>query len=268
MRNYFIVILLLLFLLIFGCAAPITMISTERDSLEHYKYLELTEMQNDVIGEINESVINKILDKSIKGIIKLNRFDKIVVPEKIEINDENILSNIITKSESQNNLPNSAVLKIVLLKYNKGNSFVRFLFGALAGSGEVTCELIVLDKGTNNEVLKAQTTAQISGAFSSESNVIGPISKAIVKFVKEEFTFTGNYLAIILTDDNKKIFGEVKNVKKDKIYLADKKTLYIINKNKILSIQDDNVEVSWEELSQKKYKRINYNRYSDSITIK
>ncbi|MGH7597399.1 MAG: hypothetical protein ACREOI_13685 [bacterium] len=74
-----------------------------------------------------------------------------------------------------------------MLKYKKGNSFLRFLFGTLAGGGEVSMELAVVNRATRKEILKAKTTAQIQGSFASENDVIPPLSKAIVKFTKENF---------------------------------------------------------------------------------
>jgi hypothetical protein len=243
------------------------MISTERQSLDHYKNLEILELQNDVIGQINEKITTSIMEKSIKGIVKLNRFDKVIVSDKIQIDDADILPKISKSGEIQNDLPESAVFKVTLVEFDKGNAFLRFLFGNMAGSGQVTCEMDILDRGTQKQVLKAQTTAPIAGAFASEDDVIGPISKAMIKFIKEEFTSKMDYVTINLTDD-RKIYGQVLKLEKDVILLADKNTLYHIRKNKILSIQDDGVDVTWEQLGQKEYEPINYNKYSKSITIK
>ncbi|HEX7574061.1 MAG TPA: hypothetical protein VF514_13295, partial [Bacteroidota bacterium] len=57
----------------------------------------------------------------------------------------------------------------------------------LAGSGNVTLELDVVNRSTHQQIMKARTAANISGSFSSASNVVGPLSKAIVNFVDENF---------------------------------------------------------------------------------
>jgi hypothetical protein len=267
MKNHVYFILALFCSLFINCAAPITMISSERQSMDHYKNLEIQELQNDVIGQINENITTSIMEQSIKGIVKLNRFEQVIVSDKIQINDADILAKISKSGEIQNDLPESAVFKVTLVEFDKGNAFLRFLFGNMAGTGKVTCEMVVQDKSTGKEVLKAQTTAQIAGSFASEDDVIGPISKALVKFIKEEFASKMDYVTINLTDD-RKIYGQVLKLEKDVIHLADKNTLYHIRKNKILSIQDDGVEVTMEQLGQKEYGPINYNKYSKSITIK
>ncbi|MBN1998761.1 hypothetical protein JW935_14475, partial [candidate division KSB1 bacterium] len=156
-------------ILIFACAAPITMMNTERHPINHYTNLEVLEFQNDVIGEINTFIMNKIMEKSIRGIVKLERFEKVSISPKIETNDEYILSNTSSADEAGDNLENTAVLEVILREYKKGNAFVRFLFGALAGSGSVTCDLVVLDKKTSKTMMRAQTTAKIVGAYSSEN---------------------------------------------------------------------------------------------------
>jgi hypothetical protein len=171
----------------FFCAAPVTMIKAPRRSLDGYANLEVLELQNDVVGQIDEAILYSIVEKATKGIADLDRFQKIVVPENVDMNDKKYAGIFVSLQEVEDEQPETAVLKTTLVKYDKGNAFLRFLFGFMAGSGKVTLELAVSDMNTGEEIMKAETTAQIAGSFSSERDVVIPLSLAIVKFVKEYF---------------------------------------------------------------------------------
>jgi hypothetical protein len=164
------------------------------EPLVQYSQLEILPLENQIVGEINENVVNKIMSRSIKDIIKLNRFSAISVDQEINLvggDGEKVKqSNVLISSDSLGLTENDRVasFQIRLIKYKKGNAFLRFLFGAFAGTGEVQLELEVFNKDSGDSVLKATTASQISGAFSSEENVIAPLSRAVVKFVKENFT--------------------------------------------------------------------------------
>ncbi len=133
------------------------------------------------------------MTKSIKGIIALKRFSAIGLSEEVSLagSDEDLakIRQSVTKPDELGNaVPDrTATLQLTLLKYKKGNGFLRFLFGSLAGGGEVSMELTVANRATRKEILKANTTAKIQGSFASEQDVIPPLSKAIVKFTEENF---------------------------------------------------------------------------------
>jgi hypothetical protein len=187
-------ILITTLILVLSCAAPIKMEKSSKEPLVQYNQLEILPLENQIVGEINEDVVNKIMSRSIKDIIKINRFSEISVAQGITLvggDGEKVKkSDVVISPDSLGLSENDLVasFQIRLIKYKKGNAFLRFLFGALAGSGEVQLELEVFDKNSGGSVLKATTASKISGAFSSEENVIAPLSRAVVKFVKDNFT--------------------------------------------------------------------------------
>jgi hypothetical protein len=180
-------------ILILGCAAPIKMEKSSDKPLVQYNQLEILPLDNQIIGEINDNVVNKIMSRSIKDIIEMNRFSAVSISQEITLvgkDGEKVQqSSVVKPVDSLGLAPNDqvAVYQIRHTKYKKGNSFLRFLFGAFAGSGEVELELEVFDKRSGNTVLKAITASQIAGAFASENDIISPLSKSIVKFIKDNF---------------------------------------------------------------------------------
>ena len=169
------------------CAAPITTIKAPRRSLDGYANMNIVVPQNDVVGQIDDAIVYSIVEKATKGIADLGRFQKIVVPENVDLADKKYAGIFVSLQDVQGEKEKTTVLKTILVKYDKGNAFLRFLFGFMAGSGKVTLELTVSDMSTGEEIIKAETTAQIAGSFSTEQDVVVPLSLAIVKFVKEYF---------------------------------------------------------------------------------
>jgi len=192
-KNALIIALFATLALLAGCAAPVIITTPAKEPLKDFSRLEIAPMQNQVVGEINQEVVDKIMTKSIKGIIELKRFSTIGVSERVSLigsdKDLAMINQAVIKTDELTNgqADRVAMLQVTLLKYKKGSGFLRFLFGALAGGGEVSMDLTVTNRATQREILKANTTAQITGSYSSEKDVILPLSKAIVKFTKENF---------------------------------------------------------------------------------
>lgn len=192
-KNILVVILSAVLALLAGCAAPVVITTPAKEPLENFGRLEIAPMQNQVVGEINQEIVDKIMTRSIKGIVALKRFSAIALSEEVALvgSDKDLaaIRQSVVKSDELGNAEADriATLQITLLKYKKGNGFLRFLFGTLAGGGEVSMELAVANRVTRQEILKANTTAKIQGSFASEKDVIPPLSKAIVKFTKENF---------------------------------------------------------------------------------
>ena len=265
MKNLTRTVIFATFLMV-GCAAPIKVKNTNRQPLNHYKNLQIFELKSDVIGETNDKVMNKIMTKAIGGILQLGRFKKVSRPEGSELEDKAAATEIVSLQELEDDPSPTATLQIFLTNYNKGNSFARFMFGALAGSGEVKLEMTVVDMKTKQEKLKAETVAKIEGSFASESNVVGPLSKAIVKFVREQFDFDRTYQTVNLTD-GRDLFGEIRKVTDDKLYLIDGGTMYIIKRKRIQLITENQTTLTWKQISQRNYPGLNYNRYRDPVRI-
>jgi hypothetical protein len=125
------------------------------------------------------------MNSAIERILDLKHFSHIIVADSINLKPE-IESRIIRLSAAQDSL-STAILKITIVEYDEGNGFLRFLFGMFAGSGKVTLELSVINRQSNREILKAKSTADITGAFSSANNVVDPLSRAINNFVEDHF---------------------------------------------------------------------------------
>ncbi|MDD3051979.1 MAG: hypothetical protein PHR06_12665 [Candidatus Cloacimonetes bacterium] len=70
-------------------------------------------------------------------------------------------------------------------------------------------------------------------------------------------------------DDGKIVFGSICQNKKKDIYVKDDRTLYIIRKKKLKSIENRNQEnITEQELTRSGYSRINYNYYKNIVEIK
>ncbi len=70
-----------------------------------------------------------------------------------------------------------------------------------------------------------------------------------------------NLFTFSLTNDVK-CYGKLRILKKKKVYVDDGKNLYIFDRNRLISITDFNKkDITEEVMSQKKFKRINYNSY-------
>ena len=169
-----------------GCAAPLEIMVPAREPLTPYRTLEIAAPTNDVVGKIDNSVVNDIMQDAVEGILDLKHFSSLIVSSEIGLRKE--LSDIVSRPGGLGDSTAAvAVLGTTIVEYDEGSGFLRFLFGSLAGSGKVTLELYVVNRATHQEIMKARTTATISGAFSSASNVVGPLSKAIVNFVEDNF---------------------------------------------------------------------------------
>lgn len=180
-------LLLLLGLGIFaGCAAPVEIMVPAKEPLTTYRTLEIAAPANDVVGKIDNSVVNDIMQDAVEGILDLKHFSSLIVSTEIGLRKE--LSDSVSRPGAPGDTTSSvAVLGTTIVEYDEGSGFLRFLFGALAGSGKVTLELYVVNRSTHQEIMKARSTATISGAFATASNVVGPLSKAIVNFVEDNF---------------------------------------------------------------------------------
>ncbi|MFC1483832.1 DUF4410 domain-containing protein [Candidatus Neomarinimicrobiota bacterium] len=175
---------IILAVIIVGCAAPVSYVATPAEPLTRYLSLEIDPIQSEVIGQVNQAILDEIMTGAVKDIIATNRFDEIrLVDDRLrkQLSRPVIVDSLSTAGD------NIAVLLPVLLDYNKGNALLRFLFGFMAGAGNVKFELKVLDKTTGLELVRAETAAAIAGAYASEQVVVIPLSKAIAKFVEQSF---------------------------------------------------------------------------------
>ncbi len=177
-------VIVLLFLA--GCAAPVQIMSPATESLTPYRSIEILPPQNDVVGQIDKSVVNSIMEDAVEGILDLKYFDNIIVSDEIGLKKE-LSDKVLRPGMLKDTTVNVALLKTTIAEYDEGSATLRFFFGSFAGSGQVTLELAVYKKTDKSQLIKAKTTAKISGAFSSADNVVGPLSKAIVNFTKDNF---------------------------------------------------------------------------------
>jgi hypothetical protein len=147
------------------------------------------------VGQINQEVVDKIMTKSVQGILDLKRFSVVALSRQVALSGsdqevQSIRHAVVEPNEWSDPAVERATLKVTLTEYRKGNAALRFFIGFGAGNGKATMEMAVLESATDAEVLRASTTATIGGSLASEKDVIGPLSKAIVKFVKENFKET------------------------------------------------------------------------------
>jgi hypothetical protein len=172
--------------LLVGCAAPVQILVPAKEPLSTFRALEIAPPKNDVVGKIDRGLVGEIIDEAVEGLLDLKRFDTLVVAPQIVLKKK-LADRVGSAGQFADSALPLAILHTTIVEYDEGNAFLRFLFGVLAGSGKVTLELSVVNRATGQEILKARTTAQISGAFASKNNVVGPLAKAIVKFVRENF---------------------------------------------------------------------------------
>ncbi len=168
-----------------GCAAPLQIMTPAQEPMGQFQQLEIAAPKNDVVGKINSTIVNSIMNDATERILDLKHFSHIIVSDSINLNPK-IESRIIRSSAAKDSL-SIAILKTTIVEYDEGNAFLRFLFGMFAGSGKVTLELSVINKQSNREILKAKSTADITGAYTSASSVIDPLSRAINNFVEDHF---------------------------------------------------------------------------------
>ncbi len=172
-----------------GCAAPIT--TTQSLAAPEYEYsgLIVQPLTNDVIGEINEKVCGKIMTDAAHGILQKSIVPYMHVPPEVSAGGGDRAKKVRMASLPLDSLekvaPHIVEVHTRLVSYDKGSATVRFLFGMLAGGGEVVLDIELRDHATGFVVTAGRTKATIQGAFSSEQDVIGPLSKAITKFVKD-----------------------------------------------------------------------------------
>ena len=194
MKNFlqFIVVVSLASSIVSGCAAPIQMITPAQESLKNYKMLEIAEMKSDVIGKTDARVLNSIMEEVVVGILDLKHFDTLIVSDSISLKPK-LAAKVFSPASLNDTTASVALLKSTLVEYEEGSGLLRFLFGAFAGSGKVTLELVVSNKISHKLLMKARTTANITGMFSSVNDVVDPLKRAIVKFVEDYFVKEKKY---------------------------------------------------------------------------
>jgi hypothetical protein len=180
-------LLVALSVLMLGCAAPLEMIKAPKQALTPYRYLKVATIQNDVVGTVDTTILDNTLTASIKGILKLKRFDKVVIDDHAVLTDPEVLRAVVRDSSFHPDSGSVAILRTTLTSYDEGSGALRFFIGFGAGSGNVGLDLTVLDRSTNEEIMKAKTEATISGSFSSVKDSVEPLAKAIVNFIKDNF---------------------------------------------------------------------------------
>lgn len=169
-----------------SCAAPVEITVPAKEPLTGFRTLKIAAPQNDVIGQIDAGVVNDIMQDAVEGILDLKHFNTVIVSDSIALKQE--LSDRVSRSDaSGDSVASVAVITTTIVEYDEGSGFLRFLFGAMAGSGKVTLELSVANESTHQLIMKARTESKISGSLASASNVVGPLSKAIVNFVEDNF---------------------------------------------------------------------------------
>lgn len=175
----------------FGCAAKINMLTRPDENLGKYTALNITSVSVDVIGEYSPVIINEIMAKSVKNIVKSKRFAEVFVSNEIKISDKKITQFILILPDSVDSTLSIANLNVTITEYDKGNAMLRFLFGIFEGSGKVTVRVDAVDFHTEKELASATISVTIIGMFGSEGNVVSPIQKAISKFVNQNFSEGG-----------------------------------------------------------------------------
>jgi hypothetical protein len=172
-------------LVFFGCAAPVKLLTPAQESLGQFQQLQIAIPKNDVVGKIDNSLVNEIMNDAVERILDLKHFSHVIVDDSIKLKPK-IESRVIRLSVTKDTL-STAILNTTITEYDEGSATLRFFFAPFAGTGKVTLELVVINKQTSREILKAKSTANITGAFSSASSVVDPLSRAINNFVEKYF---------------------------------------------------------------------------------
>lgn len=185
-HNYYAIFVALGLLLLTGCgSAPVNhTIVTPKESLLEFNALEINAMENDVADKVDWSIANNIMGESVEKILNLKHFNSIVVSEDIHLSKE--LSEKVNNTDaSAGSKPSAAILKTKLVQYDEGNSFLQFMFGL--GRAEVVLEFTVIDKETNQEILRTRTEAKISNVLHSAEDIIDPSANLILNFIRKNF---------------------------------------------------------------------------------
>ena len=72
---------------------------------------------------------------------------------------------------------------------------------------------------------------------------------------------------LVTVDDGREFYGKVIDISKKNLMLQNRRTLYIISKKRIASMQITGVEISLAEASKTDYPRVNYNSFDARVEI-
>ena len=126
--SLYLSIISLIFLAACSTAPIVHEIIPSKENLSQYQILEIDMPENEISDKINSYNINNMMEKSIQGILNLKHFKNINISEGIALNYK--LSNELKSLNNNSNfqLP-IAVLKTKLVQFDKGSSFMQFMFG-------------------------------------------------------------------------------------------------------------------------------------------
>ena len=188
--SLYLSIISLIFLAACSTAPIVHEIIPSKENLSQYQILEIDMPENEISDKINSYNINNMMEKSIQGILNLKHFKNINISEGIALNYK--LSNELKSLNNNSNfqLP-IAVLKTKLVQFDKGSSFMQFMFGT--DNAIIIMEFTVINKETQKEILKIRREEKISTIVKSAEDIIEPSSNIIVKFVRSNFTDPSKY---------------------------------------------------------------------------
>jgi hypothetical protein len=218
------------------------------------------------VGEKKENVMTKIIQKSAEGIIALKHFEKIVVP--VSVNMDAKYASYMGSATTLTSAPDKTViLKISMMKYTAGGTYVP---GAITttGTGDAIFEFSLIDLSTKVILVKGQSSVKnVIDSFAGENDVVGQTSRAVVNFMRNQVSYTGNYVFVTL-EGFRHVMGEVRRVTDKELYITKEHTLYIVNIDKIESIEENDRPITIDDLRSRRYGKINYGKYPDTQYIK
>ncbi len=152
-------------------------------------------------------------------------------------------------------------------KINTGVMFgaVGGALGALADQMNPDGSIDIYVEDKENEIV--DYIHQTFGHEMEMVNVLIPVPDISQKNSKEIIEIPSDYLTFNI-NDGRKVYGKLKGIKKKEIYVEDGKILYIIKKDLLLSILENDVDVTEMKLNQSQFNPINFNAYAEFIDIR
>ena len=117
------------------------------------------------------------------------------LPSNVEADDHPTMENLVDfKTMLENELDKKDLIKITsfpdaaqyriegsIVDYKKGSGFLRFMFGALAGSAGATVNLRVIDQASGTDVYSGNYKAQVTSWMQKGSDSFKQVSKDFAK---------------------------------------------------------------------------------------
>ena len=177
-----------------GCASQIKRVA-ENPNLDRSTYdgLIVYPLNNGIQNRLPWETADKVMIDATHGIVKKEMFRYLHVwPKLLEGATGNHAERLREASMPMDSVDAHAVgiaeLNVTLLEFEPGSPFRHSVYGMYVGGGHVSLQIDMVDHRTREKLASGVTSANITGSFASEKDVVGPLSKAITKFVKDRLS--------------------------------------------------------------------------------